>query len=191
VERQAPRRKRIAKAEEAAPLKPKSRIAERVLRTPSPVATRTAQAASAAPVAATEAPRKKSGGDPLLDVGGDDELEKELSSTKPKRNVYVPPAIGSDLPDSVSVSQINEAVVGQKAALLRCIEEQRAVDPAARGTLKMRWIIGADGTTRDVRVTSDEFSKQPISPCISNVVKGIRFPRSRTAGQEVVFPFKF
>jgi hypothetical protein len=147
--------------------------------------------ASAAPTPAATPAKRKPAGDPLLDVGGDDELEKELASNKPKRNVYVPPAIGSDVPDSVSVSQINEAVVGQKAALLRCIEEQRAVDPNARGTLKMRWIISADGSTRDVRNTSDEFSKQPIAPCISNVVKGIRFPRSRTSGQEVVFPFKF
>ena len=91
----------------------------------------------------------------------------------------------------MSVSQINEAVVGQKAALLRCIEEQRAADPNARGTLKMRWIISGDGSTRDVRNMSDEFAKQPIAPCIGNVLKGIRFPRSRTTGQEVVFPFKF
>ena len=71
-------------------------------------------ASAAAPTAVAEAPRKKPAGDPLLDVGGDDELERELSGTKPKRNVYVTPAIGAELPESVSVSQINEAVVGQK-----------------------------------------------------------------------------
>jgi hypothetical protein len=124
-------------------------------------------------------------------VGGDDELEKELASNKPKRSVYVPPAIGSDLPENVSVSQINEAVVGQKGALVRCIEQQKAADPEAKGTLKLRWIIGGDGVARDVRVLSEDLAKQPIAPCISNVVKDIRFPRSRTSGQEVVFPFKF
>jgi hypothetical protein len=99
--------------------------------------------------------------------------------------------MGSDLPDGVSVSQINEAVAGQKSALVRCIEQQKAADPDTRGTLKVRWIIGGDGSARDVRLLSDEFARQPIAPCITSVVKGIRFPRSRTAGQEVVFPFKF
>ena len=139
---------------------------------------------------APEQPRKKTG-DPLLDVGGDDEVEKELSGKTSKRSVYVPPAMGSDLPDSVSVSQINEAVVGQKAALMRCIDQQKAADPNTRGTLKVRWIINGDGNPRDVRVLSDEFARQPIAPCITSIVKGIRFPRSRTTGQEVVFPFKF
>jgi predicted Zn finger-like uncharacterized protein len=133
---------------------------------------------------------RKPAGDPLLDVG-DDELERELSSSKPKRSVYVPPAPGADLPENVSVSQINEAVMGQKSALLRCIEQQKAADPEAKGTLKMRWLISGDGSVRDVRVLSDEFSRQPISPCITGVVKSLRFPRSRTTGQEVVFPFKF
>jgi predicted Zn finger-like uncharacterized protein len=147
--------------------------------------------AAPAPVQA-DPPRKKSGGDPLLDVGSDDDLEKELSGKgASKRSVYVPPAIGSDLPENVSVSQINEAVVGQKSALVRCIEQQKAADPDTRGTLKVRWIISGDGSVRDVRVVSDEFARQPIAPCISGVVKGIRFPRTRTTGQEVVFPFKF
>jgi hypothetical protein len=99
--------------------------------------------------------------------------------------------MGSDLPENVSVSQINEAVVGQKSALMRCIEQQKAADPDTRGTLKVRWIIGGDGSTRDVRVVNDEFARQPIAPCITSIVRSIRFPRSRTTGQEVVFPFKF
>ncbi|HET9598798.1 MAG TPA: AgmX/PglI C-terminal domain-containing protein, partial [Anaeromyxobacteraceae bacterium] len=146
--------------------------------------------AQAEPPPAPAPAARKPAGDPLLDVG-DDELEKELSSSKPKRSVYVPPAPGADLPENVSVSQINEAVMGQKTALVRCIEQQRAADPDAKGTLKMRWLIGGDGSVRDVRVLSDEFSRQPISPCITGVVKSLRFPRSRTTGQEVVFPFKF
>ncbi|OFX19873.1 MAG: hypothetical protein A2V77_25065 [Anaeromyxobacter sp. RBG_16_69_14] len=124
-------------------------------------------------------------------MGGDDEIEKELGSKGSKRSVYVPPAIGGDLPDSVSVSQINEAVVGQKSGLVRCIDQQKAADPDTRGTLKVRWIISGDGGVRDVRLASDEFARQPIARCITAVVKGIRFPRSRTSGQEVVFPFKF
>ncbi len=172
-------------------------VASRLHRKPKPEppparpAKKSAQRVAAAEPPPAEPPRKRAGGDPLLDVGGDDEVEKELGNKSSKRSVYVPPAIGSDLPDNVSVSQINEAVVGQKAGLVRCIDQQKAADPDTRGTLKVRWIISGDGSVRDVRVVSDEFARQPIAPCITAVVRGIRFPRSRTTGQEVVFPFKF
>jgi hypothetical protein len=91
----------------------------------------------------------------------------------------------------VSVSQINEAVAGRRSALVQCTEQQRASDPNLKGTLKLRWVIDGDGSVRDVRVMTDELRTQPIAGCISGVVGGIRFPRSRTTGQEVVFPFKF
>jgi hypothetical protein len=193
AEKRAAARQRIASAPaprpvEAAPAPTPARI-----KAPAPAPPEPPRAAEAPrpSVAVAEVPARKPSGDPLLDVAGDDELEKELASNKPKRSVYVPPAIGSDLPENVSVSQINEAVVGQKAALVRCIEQQKAADPEAKGTLRLRWIIGGDGGVRDVRVVSEDLARQPIAPCISNVVKEIRFPRSRTSGQEVVFPFKF
>ncbi|HVI74524.1 MAG TPA: GYF domain-containing protein [Anaeromyxobacteraceae bacterium] len=192
----APSQRESARAEAPPPAAKPSRHAAaaeaspRPTRKPAPKQVASAQASAPAP--APEPARRKPAGDPLLDVGGDDDLEKDLGASKPaKRSVYVPPAIGADLPDSVSQSQIQEAVAGQKNALLRCIEQQRAADPEARGTLRLRWMIIGDGGVRDVRVLSEEFARQPVAPCISGVVKGIRFPRSRTTGQEVVFPFKF
>jgi hypothetical protein len=138
-------------------------------------------------------PRRRSGGDPLLDVDGSggDDLDRELSGKAPKRSVYVPPAVGADVPENVSVSQISEAVAGRRTALVHCTEQQRSSNPDVSGTLKLRWVITGDGSVREVRVLSDEFARQPIASCISGVVKSIRFPRSRTTGQEVVFPFKF
>ena len=170
-----------ARAEADAPKAPK--------RVPPRVAA--AQPAAAPSEKVYEPPAKAQGGDPLLDVAGDDEIEKELAGKAPKRSVYVPPAPGGDLPDKVSISQINEAVAGQKAALVHCTDQQRAASPDATGTLRMRWIISADGSVRDVRVVSEEFARQPIAACITSVVKGTRFPQSRTTGQEVIFPFKF
>jgi hypothetical protein len=151
------------------------------------------QAAPAAPP--PPAPRAQSDGDDDIDKilsgsGGSAPAASSAGAPK-KRSVYVPPALGSDLAENVSVSQINEAVLGQKPALMRCIEQQRAAEPDTRGTLKLRWVIAGDGGVRDVRVVSDEFSRQPIASCISSIVRGLHFPRSRTTGQEVVFPFKF
>jgi len=150
-------------------------------------------AGAAKPPAAKTTPR-----DPLLDAVTDDELERELSggaakpAPKASSTVYVPPAQpGSDLPESVTPAQINDAVGAQVGALKGCIEEQRAGDPGAKGTLKLRWVIAGDGSVREVKNLSSEYEGQPIARCIGGVVKGIRFPATRARGQEVVFPFKF
>ncbi|HVP68230.1 MAG TPA: GYF domain-containing protein [Anaeromyxobacteraceae bacterium] len=146
-------------------------------------------------VAASEAtaPASRKTGDPLLDASDvDADFERELSGgTKTKRSVYVPPPSGADLPDRLTEAQINEGVASRIDALKQCLEQQTAAQPDAHGTLKIRWVIQGDGGVSGVKSMSPEFGGQPISGCIASVVKTIRFPRSRTAGQEVVFPFRF
>ncbi len=153
----------------------------------------TTHVAAAAPEPVPASSHKKTG-DPLLDASDvDADFERELSGTSKatKRSVYVPPAPGSELPERLNEAQINEGVASRIDALKQCLEQQTAAQPDAHGTLKMRWVIQGDGTVGGVKAMSPEFSGQPISGCIANVVKTIRFPRSRTSGQEVVFPFRF
>jgi hypothetical protein len=109
------------------------------------------------------------------------------------RSVYVPPAPGGGgaLPAKLSPAQINEAVAGQIDALRRCVSDQKARDPSASGVLKMKWVIGGDGSVRSVQSLPGDYASGPFSSCITGVVRGIRFPRSSTAGQEVTFPFSF
>jgi len=133
-------------------------------------------------------PARKPAGDPLLDVAGDDDITKD---TGKRRSVYVPPAPGSDLPERVTDSQIIEAIVGKKAALSACVEEQRAASADAKGPLMLRWSIAPDGAARDVKSLSEGLARQPIVGCISGVVKSTRFPRSRLGREVDGFPFKF
>ncbi|HZZ84933.1 MAG TPA: AgmX/PglI C-terminal domain-containing protein [Anaeromyxobacteraceae bacterium] len=157
-------------------------------------------AGAAAPVSAAPAPprpatvAKARAPDPL-DAVSDEELARELAPASPaapaKRSVYVPPAPGSELPERLSPEQVNQTVVTRMAELKQCIADQRAAEPGLKGTLKLRFVIGGDGAVRDLRPLTDELAQKPISRCIAGVVKEIRFPRSRAAGQEVVFPFKF
>ena len=148
-------------------------------------------AASSPPPEPAASSRKT--GDPLLDASDvDADFERELSGgTKAKRSVYVPPAPGADLPDRLTEAQINEGVASRIDALKQCLEQQTAAQPDTHGTLKMRWLIQGDGSVAGVKALSSEFGGQPIAGCIASVVKTIRFPRSRTQGQEVVFPFRF
>jgi hypothetical protein len=151
--------------------------------------------------------------DPLASLISDDELDRELSNgegaaatppaasrsappaqagpASPSSAVYVPPAPAGGLPEGVTPAQINSAVKARLSALRGCIDEQRAAEPGSKGTLNLRWVIAADGTVKELRNISPEFEGKPISRCIGGVVREIRFPPSRTSGQEVVFPFKF
>jgi hypothetical protein len=149
------------------------------------------QVAAAEPPAPAPAPRKPAG-DPLLDVaGGDDELARDLSGTSKKRSVYVPPAPGAELAERVGDPQIIEAVLGKKPALAACVEEQRAADPSAKGTLMLRWTIAPDGAVKDVKNLSAEYARQPIVACITAVVRSTRFPKTRLGREVEGFPFKF
>jgi predicted Zn finger-like uncharacterized protein len=150
---------------------------------------RAAQAEQPAP-----APRKKGGG--LLDFESNDKaLDEALGgSTKSSgRSVYVPPAPagGRSLPDRVSPGEINAAVAARIDALRRCVSEQKAREPDATGTLKMRWLIQGDGSVADVKCLTSQYAQGAFAQCIAGVVKGIKFPRSATSGQEVTFPFNF
>jgi hypothetical protein len=91
----------------------------------------------------------------------------------------------------VSDPQLIEAVVSRKPALAACVAEQKAADPSVGGTLMLRWSISPDGAARDVKNLSAEYARQPIVQCISGVVKGTRFPKSRLGREVEGFPFKF
>jgi hypothetical protein len=105
----------------------------------------------------------------------------------------VPPArsAAAALPASVSPGDINAAVAEKIDPLRRCVSEQKAREPSATGTLKMRWVIQPDGGVRDVKCLTPEYAQGEFARCITGVVKSIRFPRSTTTGQDVTFPFNF
>jgi predicted Zn finger-like uncharacterized protein len=139
-------------------------------------------------------PPRKKGSDPLDFESGsaDSDFEKELNGGGNKNShVYIPPAPGSEVADSVTNSQITEAVAGKISALRKCISEQKAADPDLKGVLKMRWGIRPDGGVKDVRCLSDEFASQPFARCIAGVVRSIRFPKTRSGNDGVDFPFNF
>jgi predicted Zn finger-like uncharacterized protein len=158
---------------------------------PRPAPAARGAASAPAPSPAPSPSRKK---DSLLDFDSNDSaLDEALGGGGgSKRSVYVPPAPGGGtLPDKLSPAQINEAVAGRIDPLRRCVSEQKSRDPSASGVLKLKWVISADGSVRDVKSLPGEYASGPFSTCITGVVRGIKFPRSTTAGQEVTFPFSF
>jgi predicted Zn finger-like uncharacterized protein len=158
--------------------------------------------AQAAPVPATPAAKpaaekpagKKKDGLLDFDQGGDDDLAAALGSGSGGRKVYVPPAAGTATaaPDRLSDGQIMESVRLHSDELRRCVSEQQAREPGVKGTIKMAWVIQADGSARDVRCLTPEFAQGEFAKCMTGVIRGIRFPRvGDPKGQNVTFPFQF
>jgi len=180
-------------ASSRAPAKKKGKAEPKPARKPSSTRALASAASAAAAPEAPAAARKKTG-DPLLDASDvDAAFERELQggSAPAKRSVYVPPAPGTDLPERLTESQIQEGVASRIDSLKQCVAQQQGQSPDVHGTLKLQWTIQGDGTVGGVKVQSPELAGQPIAGCIANVVKTIRFPRSRTSGQSVSFPFGF
>jgi hypothetical protein len=156
-----------------------------------------AQAAPAAPAAkpAAEKPAgKKKDGLLDFDQGGDDDLAAALGSGSGGRKVYVPPAAGTATaaPDRLGDGQIMESVRLHSDELRRCVSEQQAREPGVKGTIKMAWVIQADGSARDVRCLTAEYAQGEFAKCMTGVIRGIRFPRvGDPKGQNVTFPFQF
>jgi hypothetical protein len=164
----------------------------RPVRPPVAQAPPAARPAAEKPTAA--APGKKKDGLLDFDQGGDDDLAAALGSSSTGRKVYVPPAAGASTaaPDRLSDGQIMESVKLYADNLRRCVGEQQAREPGVKGTIKVAWVIQADGNPRDVRCLTPEYAQGEFAKCMIGVVRAIRFPRvGDPKGQPVTFPFQF
>ncbi len=107
---------------------------------------------------------------------------------------YIPPAPGAasaDVKESLGQSDIMEVVLANKAALGKCVEQQRAKDPGTSGKLLMKWTIQTSGKTSNVSVVSEEFKGTVIAGCVGNLIKTMTFPKHKKQGEAITFPFKF
>jgi predicted Zn finger-like uncharacterized protein len=155
------------------------------------------------PVAAPEPVKKeekKAGGGDAFDEafgapsGGSSKKEESKAEPKKKADVYVPPAPGSataDLKPTLEQGDILEVVLANKTALAKCATDQRAKDPGTSGKLVMKWSIQTSGKVGAVNVVSEEFKGTYMASCVGGLIKSWTFPRHKTAGEPVTFPFKF
>lgn len=165
----------------------------------------TGRPAPAAPPAREEPPAKPS--KPAAEVKGDDfdnvfgsgkpeKTEKAApAAEQPKRGatVYVPPAPGGggDLKESLSIADVQEVVLANKPAIAKCVEDQRKKEPGVKGTLLMKWTILTSGKVSNVSVQTEELKGSYMAGCVGPLIKGLTFPRHKTQGEPITFPFKF
>ncbi|MBI5542803.1 MAG: zinc-ribbon domain-containing protein [Deltaproteobacteria bacterium] len=128
--------------------------------------------------------------------GGNKEPAQESPKSKPKpKDVWVPPAPGAGAANAkaqLEQSDVMEVVVANRSMIKNCVDEAKAKEPGATGTIVMRWTIKPDGSTGNIQTVTEEFRKTPLSACLAAGIKSFRFP-SYTGPQmsPVNFPFKF
>lgn len=138
-------------------------------------------------------------GDDFDDVFGGGSTTKKTVAAKTeakkdtkKSSVYIPPAPGAvDVPDKLQQSDIMSVVLGNRSAIKRCVDEQKKQNPGMTGRLVMRWTIKPTGKTSGVSVRTAEYKSTYLASCISGLVKGWSFPRHKTQGEPIDFPFTF
>jgi len=206
--------KQVAKAV-IPPPQPKPVVAEaapevRVPRAVEAVPQRRPQPAPAPAPVPAPAPAPKSPGraanDPLnLDDALDKKFEAELGLSerapkfKPedprgKRNVYIPPEPGKDLPESLSTSDVVQVVGSHKEAILSCIETHSPARTSDSGKDRfvVRWRVLPTGNAVDAVMETEALKGTPFARCIEGQVRSWKFPQHRVQSREPVrFPFTY
>ncbi|MGC4115853.1 MAG: AgmX/PglI C-terminal domain-containing protein [Myxococcales bacterium] len=131
--------------------------------------------------------------------GGDGKKAEPAPTPKAEKDkpktVYIPPAPGSgSTPAKAQLEQsdIMAVVVENKSMIKACVDETKAKDPGASGTIVMRWTILPNGGVSNIQVKTEEYRKTPLSACLTNGIKKFKFPAYSGAQMPPVdFPFKF
>lgn len=129
--------------------------------------------------------------------GGGSTSSKKADTTSDDRkgrrdSVYIPPPPGAvDIPERLTQSDIMTVVVGNKAAIKRCVDEQKKQNPGLTGRLVMSWVIRPSGTTTNIKVKTAEYKSTYMANCIAGLIKNWSFPKHKVQGEPIDFPFTF
>jgi predicted Zn finger-like uncharacterized protein len=129
--------------------------------------------------------RKVSKGDDELDglLGG---LGKAPKRTTPAaRNSGAAAAPDPMLPAKLSRAQILSVVRKNAGSIRSCSQS----DPSARGTVRVKMVIGSSGRVSSARVDGPPFRDTPVGNCVESKVKRFRFPQFSSDNMRLTMPF--
>jgi hypothetical protein len=83
-----------------------------------------------------------------------------------------------------------ESVLAKKGDLAACTAKKEA---GTSGKIVMKWTVATSGKVTNVGVAegSEDFKGTPMATCFATVIKSMSFPKHKTQGDPVKFPFKF
>lgn len=88
---------------------------------------------------------------------------------------------------------IKKVMADKSGAIKACYQRELQKNPDLSGSLKVAFLIGADGKVAGVKVESSSFDGGPVESCITDNIKSWRFPQAKNGGVTKVnktFTFK-
>ncbi len=145
------------------------------------------------PEVVARAPPQTSDDDFDREFGGEKKRTAVPKSEQPKKpsSVYVPPAPGAEVPETLGTGDIMQIVVANKPAILKCAAEQKKRDSSLSGKIVMTWTVLSTGKTTNISCASEEFRSSYMAQCMNGLIKTWQFPRHKVQGDPINFPFTF
>jgi hypothetical protein len=108
------------------------------------------------------------------------------------KSVWIPPAPGEDLPQTLKPEDIQQVVASHQPAITSCIQRHKDAIPGLNGgKFMMRWFIHPDGSTYQVAMETQALRGTAMATCIEDLVRGWEFPKHQTQMGPIRFPFIF
>lgn len=124
-------------------------------------------------------------------LGFMDDAQKKPESNR-VRSVWIPPAPGENLPQTLMPEDIQQVVAANQPAITSCIQRHKDALPGLNGgRFTMRWFIHPTGSTYQVAMETQALKGTAMATCIEGVVRGWKFPKHQTQMGPIRFPFIF
>jgi hypothetical protein len=108
------------------------------------------------------------------------------------KSVWIPPAPGGDLPQTLKPEDIQQVVAANQPAITSCIQRHKEAIPGLNGgKFMMRWFIHPNGSTYQVAMETQVLRGTAMATCIEDLVRGWKFPKHQTQMGPIRFPFIF
>lgn len=108
------------------------------------------------------------------------------------KSVWIPPAPGEDLPQTLKPEDIQQVVTANQPAITSCIQRHKDAIPGLNGgKFVMRWFIHPNGSTYQAAMETQALRGTAMATCIEDLVRGWKFPKHQTQMGPIRFPFIF
>jgi hypothetical protein len=126
------------------------------------------------------------------ELGFTDDAVQKQSKPSGVTSVWIPPAPGESLPQTLKPEDIQQVVATHQPLITSCIRLHKDAIPGLKeGKFVMRWFIHPSGSTYQVAMETQSLRGTAMATCIEGVVRGWKFPKHQTQMEPIRFPFIF
>ncbi|GAB4293360.1 MAG: hypothetical protein Kow0090_07660 [Myxococcota bacterium] len=140
---------------------------------------------------AFESTSKKGEVDRILSaISTSEEEQKKAEREKKNKPPPPPPPPPPREERKLSKEQVQAVIKSNYSQIKACIAEQKRREPMLEGTMKVKWLIMPDGSTKSPVTENSTFARSFASGCITSAVSKWKFPAFDGKPLPVTYPFQ-